>query len=183
MSIDLNDADTQNELIPDNTNAHVRIEVVVGDGKSTPRPDGLIKASKSESLMLMLEATVTEGKYAKRKFWPRYFMGLQSGAMTDGQETGVGISRKMVRAIVEAHKGISPTDETPAAVNARRLKSYADIDGMEFWCVVGIEKGKDGFDDKNTLKRILSKPPADDYGQKEAAATRKTVQSATQAKW
>jgi hypothetical protein len=184
-ALDFNTAETQSELIPDGTTAHVRISVVVGDGKNPPRADALIKASKSESLMLTLEAVVTEGKFARRRFWPRYFMGLDSGKLTEGQETAVGISRKMIRAIVEAARGIGPTDETPAAMKQRVLTSYEDLDGMEFWCVIGIEKGRDGFDDKNVIKRVLpaGKEPAEADLKREATATKAAAGKAAQKGW
>lgn len=151
-NLDFNTADTQAETIPDGSTVPVIFALVHGDAG----PENTLHKSKSsEALMLSLEATVTSGPFARRKFWPRYYMGAATGAMTEGQETAVGISRKMLRAIVEASRGFSPTDETPAAVKARQLKSLTELDGMECTVVTGIEKGRDGFDDKTVIKRVV----------------------------
>lgn len=177
-NLDFNTAETQSETIPDNETVHVRLAFVYGDHGGA-HGNELHKSKTSDLLMLRTEATVTEGKYARRKFWPGYFMGSVSGELTEGQQTAVGISRKMLRAIVEAARGVSPTDETPAAINARKLASLSELDGMEFWCVVGVEKGKGGFDDKSVIKRVIpaGKTPGEKtYDAKaEARATAKTA--------
>lgn len=156
-NLDLNTAETQTENIPDNETVKVRLAFVYGD--HAPDDKGnlqLHKSKSSDALMLSLEATVIEGKYARRKFWPRYYMGSVTGEMTEGQTTAVGISRKMLRAIVEAARGFAPADETPAAIKARQLSSLVELDGMEVTVVTGIEKGRDGFDDKTVIKRVVA---------------------------
>lgn len=175
--LDFNSAPTQSELIPDGTMAPVVLSLIYGDAGE----DNELHSSKvSQALMLSLEATVTEGQYARRKFWPRYYMGAASGAMSEGQETAVGVSRKVIRAIVEAARGIGPTDETPAAIKARRLNGYRDLSGMEFWCVVGVEKGRDGYDDKNVIKRVLHRAP--EPGAKAEAASMRAAPARPQEK-
>lgn len=170
-NLDLNTADTQSETIPDGETVHIRLALLYGDHGND---NALTKSKSSDALMLSLEATVTEGKYARRKFWPRYYMGSSGARMTEGQETAVGISRKMLRAIVEAARGFAPTDETAAAIKARQLASLAEIDGMEVWCVTGIEKGTGGFDDKSVIKRVVSagKSPTSGNPAAEAASMR-----------
>jgi hypothetical protein len=117
--------------------------------------------------MLRLEARITEGAFKGRPFWPSFFVGNDKNGtrcfadgktddgLTEGQVTGVRMSREMIRAILEAARGFSPSDETPAAMKARSLSSLDDLDGMEINVVIGVEKGKDGFADKNTIKRVI----------------------------
>lgn len=151
MSYDLNQAEAQSETIPAGTEVPIRLSFIFGDAGD----ERTLHSSKSSSaLMLSLEATVTGGKYAKRKFWPRYYMGAADGRMTEGQEQAVGISLRMIRAIVEAARGFAPTDETPAAIAARKLKSLDELDGMEVTVVTGIEKSE-GYDDKVIIKRVV----------------------------
>jgi hypothetical protein len=149
---DLNTADAQADVIPDGERVRVRLSLSYGGGG----PDLVFhRARSSGALMLQFEATILEGKYARRSFWPRFYMGAEGGEMTDGQRTAIGISRRTLRAIVEAARGIAPTDQTPAAIEARQLKSPAELDGMECWVITGIEKGNVGFDDRTIIKRVL----------------------------
>lgn len=180
--LDLNTAEAQNDTIPDNTTVRIVLAFIHGDhAPDSKGVNQLHKSKSSEALMLSLEATVLEGPFAKRKFWPRYYMGAASGETTEGQTTALGISRKMLRAIVEAARGFAPTDETPAAIKARQLTSLAELDGMEVTVVTGIEKGSGGFDDKTVIKRVVPHGKAgaattQGYNAKaEAAATMKTA--------
>ena len=142
------------DVIPEGTEAPIIIKVQAGDPDLA---DGCLKRGKnSDALMLNLEATITGGKYAKRKFFPNFYMDSESGELTEGQQTGVDMARSKLRAIVEAARGFSPTDETPAAITARKLKSLRDLDGMEVTVILGVEKGTGGFSDKNVIKRVVA---------------------------
>lgn len=184
-AIDFNDAKPSSdfEVIPDNTEATVILKVQAGDPDIG---DGCLKRGKnSDSIMLNLEATITDGKYAKRKFFPSFFLGREGGELTEGQKTGVNMAREKLRAIVEAARGYSPTDETPAAVAARKLKSYMDLNGMEVTVVLGVEKGAGGFSDKNVIKRVVPHGRKNGFDPAaEAASMRKAAPtSAAQKSW
>lgn len=146
MPIDFNNAEPQREggLIPENTIAvcHMTIRPGgAGDG-------GWLKRSKDgSSLAIDAEFTIVEGPFAKRKFWKLYTV---EGA-TEGHQKAAEISASQIRAIVESARGIRPDDETEAAKSGRRLNDWGDLDGIRFIGKVGIEKGKDGYKDKNTL--------------------------------
>jgi hypothetical protein len=90
---------------------------------------------------------VIEGDYARRKFWS---LMLVEGE-TEGQKQAADISRKCLRAILESAGGIDPVDESEQAISARSVNGYADLDGLRFWAVVGVKKGKNGYKDKNVL--------------------------------
>jgi hypothetical protein len=83
-------------------------------------------------------------------------MGAQKGIeMTDNQQKGVSISAGVLRSILEAARGFAPTDETPQAVAARKINSLLELNGLEFEIEVGVEKGKDGYPDKNKIGKVV----------------------------
>lgn len=151
MAYDFNDAETQRtgELIPDGTIVPVHMTLRPGGAGD----EGWLKLTKAgDGQMLDCEFTVIEGEYARRKFWSLFTVE----GTTEGQKKAVGITRSRIRAMLESARGIDPTDESDKAVEARRIHSFADLDGLRFWAVVGLEKGTDGYKDKNVLKAVIT---------------------------
>lgn len=149
--LDFNDADSQRstDLIPDGTLVTVHMTVRPGNAGQ----DGWLKRSKSgESEALDCEFVVLEGPYAKRKFWTLMTMN----GTTEGQQKAAEISRARLRAILEAVRGIKPSDESPQATEARRISSLGDFDGMRFMCKVRIEKGGEGYKDRNAIGDVIT---------------------------
>lgn len=164
------------DVIPDNTEVPVIFAVQAGD---PDLGDGCLKRSKNtDAIMLNLEATITAGKFAKRKFFPSFYMGVTGGQPTEKQQTGIDMARAKLRAIVEAARGFSPTDETPAAVAARKLASLREIDGMECSVVLGVEKGEGTFPDKNVIKRVVPHGKAAANGGHNQAAEAQSMRAA-----
>jgi hypothetical protein len=146
MTIDFNNAEPQREggLIPENTIAVCHMTIRPGGAGE----GGWLKRSKDgSSLAIDAEFTVVEGPFAKRKFWKLYTV---EGA-TEGHQKAAEISASQIRAIVESARGIRPDDDSEAAKAGRRLNNWGDLDGIRFIGKIGIEKGKDGYKDKNTL--------------------------------
>ncbi len=144
---DFNDADKQGgdfELIPAGTEVPVMMAL---------RPGGhgeggwLRQSNAGDKLMLDCEFTVTSGEYANRKFW-----GMM---VVEGSEKAANISRATLRAILEATRGIDPNDQTTAAQQARVVTGWGDFNAAEFIAKVGIERGKDGYADKNKLQTVV----------------------------
>lgn len=162
---DLNDAQPANfDTIPNKTLAPIIIRTLAGD---VGTPGQMFQVSKSGLYQLVLECTVTDGPFAKRKFWHRLTMGAQPGVtLTEGQQKGVEISKSTLRAIVEQVRGVSPTDESVAAQKARKL-NLQELDGMELTVEIAIEKGQNGYSDKNKIGRV---PPASKAGVGQPAA-------------
>lgn len=146
MPIDFNSAPEQREggLIDDGTIAAVHMTVRPGSSGT----DGFLKRSKDGgSQALDCEFTVVDGKFAKRKFWGLFtVMGS-----TAGHAAASDISGSRLRAILESARGIRPDDESEAAKIGRCINSYGEFDGLRFVAKIGIEKGKEGFKDRNTL--------------------------------
>lgn len=141
------------DLIPARTIVPVTCVIQAGDAGT---PETAFKVTKNGDLyQMVLELTVTEGDYAKRKIWHRLTMGAPPGhELSEGQKKAVQISASWLRAAIEAARGFSPTDESEKAVAARKINSLHELDGMEFWIEVGIEKSE-GYDDKNSVKKIM----------------------------
>jgi hypothetical protein len=175
MAIDFNNAEPQREggLIPENTIAvcHMTIRPGgAGDG-------GWLKRSKDgSSLAIDAEFTIVEGPFAKRKFWKLYTV---QGA-TEGHAKAAEISTSQLRAILESARGIRPDDESEAAQQGRRLNAWGDLDGIRFIGKVGIEKGKDGYKDKNTLWAAVT-PDKKDWVKVDQVAAAPSLAPAAQA--
>lgn len=149
QNFDFNTADKQGsiELIPANTIVPVLMTLRPG-GKDA---GGWLKESKtSENMMLDCEFTVTEGEFAKRKIW-QYMV-------VKGSEKAVNISRKTLRAIVEAGRAVRPDDMSQEAINSRKITGWGDLSGMCFPVKVGIEKAQagSGYSDKNKILMVIT---------------------------
>lgn len=149
--MDFNGATEQrsNELIPDGVIVACHLTIRPGNAGE----GGWLKRSKAgDSMALDCEFTVTEGPHAKRKFWSLFTME----GTTEGHQKAADISASRIRAILESAYNIRPDDESDAAKSKRRIGSWADLDGIRFVAKVGIEKGKDGYKDKNSLAEVIT---------------------------
>lgn len=151
MGIDLNNAERQREggeLIPDNTVAPVILHM-----------RGLKPTKDKSGQMLDCEFTITEGPFAKRKFWG---LMMVSGNGSDGHKKAVDISFSRLRAMLESAYGVQPADDSAEAMSARRLTDWDDLNGLEFVAKIGVEKGTGDYKDKNVLKAAVT-PDDDEY--------------------
>lgn len=141
------------DIIPAKTTAPAMVAVRAG---SAGTPENAFTITKTDLYQLTLEFTLTEGEYANRKIFHRLTTGAKPGTeLTAGQETGINIGKQFLRALLEAGRGYAPTDESAAAIEARRMSSIFELDGLEVWVEIGIEKGRDGYDDRNKIMKIL----------------------------
>src|SRR5262245_47191249 len=87
---------------------------------------GLLKRSKDGACeMLDLEFTVIDGDYKNRKLWEYYVV---EGGTTSGHKQAIDISRGVLKAIIDAVKGLEPSDTSDAA-RAARTVDYAWFEG------------------------------------------------------
>lgn len=160
MSYDFNDAAPQSsgggEPIPEGTVAPVIIHLRgIKTGKTDSRVQGLD-----------LEFTVTAGQYKGRKAWK--WAGF-AGNGSDGHNKMVAITRSFIRGALESAYGVDPSDDSAAAMDARRLGDWDDLQNLEFVARFGVEKGGDYTDertgelrkgaDKNTLRAVTPDDP------------------------
>jgi hypothetical protein len=115
-------------VIPNGTIAKVRLRIKLGgyNDESQNWTGGYATRSKSGAVYLNSEFTVLEGEYAKRTVWG--LIGLHS---PKGPEW-MNISRHFIKSIVNSARGISGKDNSEAAIIARRINSFEDLDGIEF---------------------------------------------------
>ena len=150
MPFDFNTAKEQSDydLIPVGTVAVVQMNIRAGE---CGEDDILSRSKSSEAEGLDSVFTVVEGKYAKRKF---FAFQVVSGT-TEGHATAGKITHSKLRAILESARGIKPTDVSEAAKKARDV-NYVDFDGIRFIAKIGVEKGTNGYKDKNVLERVIT---------------------------
>ncbi len=149
MGYDYSDAPEQDwvNLIPAKT--LVKVVIIIRPGRYGE--DGLLSRSGSGFEYLNLEATVISDPHRDRKIYQNVAV---EGQPRD-KENGC-IARPFIRGILESARGIRPKDESERALEARRINTFADLIDLEFAVEIGIEKGRDGYDDKNTIKRAIT---------------------------
>ncbi len=158
---DFNDADTQQggfDLIPKGTIVPVRMTIKPG-GFDDPA-QGWIGGYATESfdtgaVYLACEFVVTGGPFAKRKLWSNVGLHSRKGP-TWGQ-----MGRSFIRAVLNSARNVHPQDNSPQAAAARRINSFADLDGIEFIARIDVEKDAKG-EDRNVVKLAIE-PDHKDY--------------------
>ena len=158
---DFNDAEQQQgfDLIPKGTIVAVRMTIKPG-GHDDP-DQGWTGGYATESfdtgaVYLACEFIVTRGPFAKRKMWSN--IGLHSAkGPTWGQ-----MGRTFIRAVLNSARNVNPKDNSPEAASARRINSFAELDGIEFVARVDVEKDSKG-EDRNVVKLAIE-PDHKDYG-------------------
>jgi hypothetical protein len=158
---DFNDAEAQQaefNLIPKGTQTLVRLTIKPG-GYDDPQmgwTGGYATASEETgAVFLSCEFVVLSGAFAKRKIWSN--IGLHSNkGPTWGQ-----MGRSFIKAVLNSARNIHPDDYTPEAQRLRQIRSFAELDGVEFAARIGIEKdGKDEF--RNIIRKVIE-PDHKDY--------------------
>ena len=158
---DFNDAEAQHgafDLIPQGSVVPLRMTIKPGghDDHSQGWTGGYATESfDTGAVYLACEFVVTGGPFAKRKMWSN--VGLHSAkGPTWGQ-----MGRSFIRAALNSSRNVHPQDNTPQASAARRINSFADLDGIEFIARVDVEKDSKG-EDRNVVK-IAIEPDHKDY--------------------
>jgi hypothetical protein len=160
MSYDFNNADKQTdmEIIP----AGTIVPLVMTIRPGGQGEGGWLTASKnSDAQMLDCEFTVAEGPYARRKVWQ--YLVLSGGKLNDkGESIAAGISRSMLRAVLESARNVDPNDMSDAAVSKRRAE-WKDFCSLTFLAKLGVDKDKTGqYGDKNRIQSVIT-PNMKDY--------------------
>ena len=158
---DFNDAEAQQgafDLIPKGTIVPLRMTIKPGghDDHSQGWSGGYATLSlDTGAVYLACEFVVTAGPFAKRKMWSN--VGLRSAKGPNWGQMG----RSFIRAALNSSRNVHPQDNTPQAAAARRITSFADLDGIEVIARVDVEKDAKG-QDRNVVK-IAIEPDHRDY--------------------
>lgn len=151
---DFNSAAEQSsyDLIPKGTVVRVRMTIKPGgyDDPSQGWTGGYATRSMTTgSVYLNCEFVVLDGPFARRKMWS--LIGLYSAKGAEWTNMG----RTFIKAILNSARGINPSDNSPAAQNARRISGFADLEGIEFVGKVDWEKDQNG-QDKCVIKSAVA---------------------------
>ncbi len=157
---DFNDAEQQTsfDLIPKGTVAKVRMTIKPGGYDDAARgwTDGYATESfDTGSIYLAAEFVVLEGEHAKRKLWSNIGLHSPKG------DTWANMGRTFIRAVLNSAYGMLPSDQSPEAQNARRIASFAALDGIEFVARIDVEKDSKG-ENRNVIKLAIE-PDHKDY--------------------
>ncbi len=161
MTFDMNDAEPQagGDLIPDGTFAKVTMTIRRGGSDGDSEIDrGLLKASNSpgsDVKSLDCEFTVTEGPYARRKFWQMFTV---SGGKVDDHGVSIGwkISKSVFRAMIDSGLGLDPRDMSEATKAKRILRGLSDLSGVTFVGVISVESSSNPrYGNSNRLARVV----------------------------
>ena len=152
------------ELIPDGTIVSAIIKLEGGDTEIPEYGAGkYFKQSQTTSAKwLPIELTIMGGNFDKRKVWQNIFV---DGDAKD--ENGMSKARKIglntIKQMVDSGFGISPKDESEDAIAKRAsIQGIHMINGMIICCTLGIEKGSNGYADRNKIKTVLT-PDSPNY--------------------
>ena len=125
------------------------------------------RSDKTGAVYLNAKFTILEGPFAKRVVFG--LIGLYSPKGPDWTNMG----RSFLRAILNSVRGIHPADQTPQAQTARRIRGFADLDGVEFVVRIDVEKDQNG-EDKNVVKAAIQ-PDSKEYSALMGAVSRAPV--------
>ena len=155
---DFNDAKTNTNVIPKGTLAKVRLSIRPGgfDDPSQGWTGGYATRGSTGAVYLNGEFTVLEGPYARRKIFT--LIGLYSPKGPDWANMG----RSLVRGMLNSARSISDKDNSPEAQTARRIRGFADLDGLEFIARIDIGTDTNG-EEKNEIRGAVT-PDHKEYG-------------------
>jgi hypothetical protein len=162
---DMNDAPEQRAdgVIPDGSFVPLRLTLRPGGENvrgSSETDIGLFKASlTSDVIYLDVEFTVIGGPHAGRKLWQNFTV---SGGKLDesGTSKAWNIGKATLRAILDSALALDPKDMSDTAKAKRQLRGFRDLDGIEFFAKLGVERGGPApgggtFPDKNKIAHVV----------------------------
>jgi hypothetical protein len=132
---------TSVDLMPNKTIVLVQMNVIYGDGT-----DNVLTPTKAgDAGLLKFEGVVLEGRHTKRKMFGNW---LVEGS-TEGQNQMADHYLGTLKGILASARYVDPNDQSLEA-RAKLTAEWRDFDGLRFLAEIGIEKGKDGYEDKNS---------------------------------
>ena len=144
------------ELMPDNTIVRGIIKLSGGDRELPEFGAGqYFKSSQSGAEWLPIEVTIMGGPFDKRKVWHNIFVNG-----TKLNDNGVPLAKviglQMMKAMIDSAFNLDPKDQSPQAQQARSLQGVSQLNGLNFCFKIGIEKGQNGYSDRNKIKSVLT---------------------------
>jgi len=153
LHTDFNTAESSSyDLIPDGTIARATLDIQSGNYMG----GFLNKNDMTGSIGLKAEFTIASGEYKGRKVYQ--LIGIEGTKKDEtGKDKWGGMGRKLIRSLLESARGISSKDESPKAVAARKIESYAELKGLSCLVKIGVEEDKTGqYKDKNKVTKAIT---------------------------
>lgn len=131
------------------------------DGPSTLIPNGQlafaimtvrgVKPSKAGGQYLDIELTIDDNQpYARKKLWDMIGDPAFAGNSPEYREMGM----RSIARILETGRNAGPNNP-----GGYQLTDYAHLSGLRVAIKIGVEKGKDGYEDKNRVAEYLTPNP------------------------
>ena len=160
------------ELIPAGTVARVILTMkrgpeVIPDYSTQP----MFKQGQTGTKWLECEFTVVGGKYDKRKFWQNIMVDGGKINPESGMPWCKEIGIRTFRDIINSTFGLDPNDTSPEAAMKRKVNDLNVLDGAEFCVKVAVEKGTNGYADKNKMMVALAVNSNEYIGSAQATQT------------
>ena len=176
-----NDSGKEFELIPAGTVARAIITMkkggeVIADYSSQP----MFKVGASGAKYLECEFTIVGGKYDKRKFWQNIMCDGGKINPESGMPWCKEIGIRTFRDIINSAFGLDPNDTSPEAASRRKVNDLTALDGAEFCVKIAIEKGTNGYADKNKMLVALALNSNEYIGSSNQAPVQPQVQQPVQ---
>ncbi len=129
------------DIIPDGTLAKVRM--IIKPGAHNDSAQGwtggyATRNDETGSVYLVCEFIILEGQYARRKIWS--LIGLHSNK---GPQWG-DIGKSFIKSILNSAYDFTDKDTSPEAQQARKIKDFGDLNGIEFVAKITTKKTPDG---------------------------------------
>lgn len=120
---------------------------------------GLRSNATTGSRSLELELTLDDNQpFARKKIWPYVADPFHAGNSEAYRQMGMLAITRML----ECGKQAGPNN--PAAY---KLNAFEELNGLRIAIKIGIEKGTDGYEDKNKVAEYLTPNPASGSGHKD----------------
>ena len=152
------------DLIPHGTPAKAQLTIQPG-GYNDPDQGwtgGYVAEGSSGTHYLKCKFTIVNGPYAGREIYS--LIGLHS---PKGPTWG-NMGRRLIRGILSSARGVSDRDNDAEAQAARRIESFAELDGLEF--VARIDVGTDQNGQPKNEIRVAITPDHEAYAATMSAA-------------
>jgi len=148
-------AEPQNSysVIPDKTLAKVKMTLKSGGYNEESKgwtAGWATKSEKTGAVYLNAEFQILGGKYDARKVWS--LIGLHSEKGDKYREIGASF----IRTILESAHAIDSKDKSREANKARTIKSFAELNGMEFIAQIEVKQDQNG-NNKNQIRFAITK--------------------------
>ena len=157
--VSLQETNTSTELlpIPDGTVVRAIINFTGGDEIIPEFSNEPIfkKSQTSSAIYCPMEFTIIGGEHDKRRVWHNLFIhGDKIG--NNGVPVAREIGLRTLRNMVDSAFNLNPDNQSQEAVNKRNITGIDVLQGQEICFVVSIEKGTNGYADRNKVKIVLT---------------------------